>query len=249
MAGPEGEENCSECGLFWMYHKMKRPLGVGVGIDVVGPKRETRGPKIMDSRKRRLGSVNTGSGSESEQDEAQMDDEKADSVKEEEMSDVRVDTPEPPDDSPISLVNLTVLARKIQCTSIFIMLTSVHFQELSSLNSPLLHHPSIISLRTVVDSLIPELSPLSIKDLSSFTRSTLSFSVIQNLLAHVTAAEAETYTSDEERRDAVSEVSWGPDEPGDLLYQSDPSNKDAMDAAKGLVNLHEITCNFAFLLG
>ena len=66
MIGPDGEDNCSECGLFWMYHNMRRPLGVGVGVDVIGPKRETRGPKIMESRKRRLGSVNTGSGSDSE---------------------------------------------------------------------------------------------------------------------------------------------------------------------------------------
>ena len=71
MIGPDGEDNCSECGLFWMYHNMRRPLGVGVGIDVIGPKRETRGPKIMESRKRRLGSVNTGSGSDSENEEVE----------------------------------------------------------------------------------------------------------------------------------------------------------------------------------
>jgi hypothetical protein len=28
-----------------------------------------------------------------------------------------IDSPEPPDDSPVSLLNLVILARKIQCTS------------------------------------------------------------------------------------------------------------------------------------
>lgn len=127
MLGPNGEDNCSECGLFWMYHKKHRPLGVGVGVDVIGPKRETRGPKIMDSRKRRLGSVNTGSGSESENEGSQIGEEKfdrdlrygttrareTDGRSQQDMMDV--DTPEPPDDSPVSLVEFAVLIRKVQC--------------------------------------------------------------------------------------------------------------------------------------
>ena len=131
MTGPEGEDNCSECGLFWMYHKMRRPLGVGVGIDVVGPKREARGPRIMerskvvDSRKRRMGSVITGSGSESERDDDDMDMDIVDGVKQDrqkETNDMNIDSPTP-DDSPISLINLTILARKVQCTSLLIRLT------------------------------------------------------------------------------------------------------------------------------
>jgi hypothetical protein len=31
MVGPEGEGIYSECGLFWMYHKMRQPLGVRGG--------------------------------------------------------------------------------------------------------------------------------------------------------------------------------------------------------------------------
>jgi hypothetical protein len=129
MLGPDGEDNCSECGLFWMYHKVSRPLGVGVGVDVIGPKREGRGPKIMDSRKRRLGSVNTGSGSDSEAEESENGEGKfdtelryvtntRDSEGQSQKNMMDVDTPEPPDDTPVSLLELTVLARKIQRTSI-----------------------------------------------------------------------------------------------------------------------------------
>jgi GATA zinc finger len=118
MIGPDGEDNCSECGLFWMYHNMRRPLGVGVGVDVIGPKRETRGPKIMESRKRRLGSVNTGSGSESENEESEdMKMDVQDSGQKGNDGGSEIDSPEPPDDSPVSLLNLVILARKIQCTS------------------------------------------------------------------------------------------------------------------------------------
>ena len=126
MIGPDGEDNCSECGLFWMYHNMRRPLGVGVGVDVIGPKRETRGPKIMESRKRRLGSVNTGSGSDSENEDNPMDEVTK-------MEDVsyrtrksgekakEIEPAEPPDDSPVSLVNLAILARKIQCEPTYLI--------------------------------------------------------------------------------------------------------------------------------
>ena len=121
MTGPDGEDNCSECGLFWMYHKMRRPLGVGVGVDVIGPKREARGPRIMESRRRRLGSVNTGSGSDTEADQGslsenmKMDVERSERKKTGEgQSEMDLETPEPPDDSPVSLLNLAILARKVQ---------------------------------------------------------------------------------------------------------------------------------------
>jgi len=117
--------------LFWMYHKMRRPLGVGVGIDVIGPKREmTRGPKIMESgRKRRLGSVNTGSGSDTEMEERmgemeeegmeknyQMREREEREMKVEEKSEMEVELPEVSDDTPVSLINLAILARKVQRT-------------------------------------------------------------------------------------------------------------------------------------
>lgn len=119
MIGEGGEDNCAECGLFWMYHKTRRPLGVGVGVDGIGPRRESRGPKIMDSRKRRMGSVLTGSGSDSEDEETRMDGlENADHFEEERQvrcqDDIKMDTPEPADESPVSLLTLAVLARKIQ---------------------------------------------------------------------------------------------------------------------------------------
>ena len=116
----------------------------------------------------------------------------------------------------------------------------VHYQELSSLNSPLLQHPSVLSLRSVVDSLLTELSPLSTNDLSTFTRSTLSASVLNNLLAHVVAAEKEADTSDDERLCAVSDDwNYGPDEAGELFWNGDPAiGRDTIAAAKGLVDLH-----------
>jgi len=117
MPGPAGEDNCAECGLFWMYHNMRRPLGVGVGVDVIGPKRENRGPRIMDSRKRRLGSVNTGSGSETEE-ETEMKQKKMDKIIMETRSkakDEKMDIDEPEDTTPISLLNLAILVRKVQC--------------------------------------------------------------------------------------------------------------------------------------
>ena len=129
MVGPDGEDNCSECGLFWMYHKMRRPLGVGVGIDVIGPKREmTRGPRIMESgRKRRLGSVNTGSGSDTEMEEGKEEEEGTEKtygmrerdyrevkMEDREKSEMEVDLPEVSDDNPVSLLNLAILARKVQ---------------------------------------------------------------------------------------------------------------------------------------
>lgn len=98
---------------------------MGVGIDGVGPRRESRGPRIMDSnsRKRRMGSVLTGSGSESEDESTKMDGlEKVDNQEEEKrikscQNDIKMDTPEPADDTPVSLLTLAILARKIQRTS------------------------------------------------------------------------------------------------------------------------------------
>ena len=112
---------------------MRRPLGVGVGIDVIGPKRESRGPRIMETKKRRrLGSVNTGSGSEEEMDsdvKEGMDEgggpprtrgaerrELAEKMGRMNLNGVEMiaESPEPPDNTPISLLNLAVLARKVQ---------------------------------------------------------------------------------------------------------------------------------------
>ena len=244
MVGPDGEDNCSECGLFWMYHKMRRPLGVGVGMDVIGPKRETRGPKIMDSRKRRLGSVNTGSGSESDGDpddyEAMMEDEETKSnSKKTGQSEMDID-PEPFDNTPVSLLDLAVLVRKIQRNSIFLLISLlVHLQELSCLNSTLLCRPAISALLDVVDPLAHELSHMSNKDLTTFARGALSKSVIQNLLAHVVAAEAQSATSEDERVDVVTEdIDYGPDRVGDNFCPTLLSSNDAIDAAKGLIDLH-----------
>ena len=121
MIGPAGEDNCSECGLFWMYHKMRRPLGVGVGVDAIGPKRETRGPRIMDSRKRRLGSVNTGSGSDSEcgmeTEDSVRKTRRSSTIKQEDQEiEILTETSSTPDDSPAPLLTLAILSRKVQCT-------------------------------------------------------------------------------------------------------------------------------------
>jgi hypothetical protein len=99
---------------------MRRPLGVGVGVDVIGPKRESRGPKIMDSRKRRLGSVNTGSGSDTDDDHEKKvrslemgDIEQTEAKKPQEKAEI---DEKPEDKTPISLFNLAILIRKTQCS-------------------------------------------------------------------------------------------------------------------------------------
>ena len=102
---------------------------MGVGIDGVGPRRESRGPKIMDSRKRRMGSVLTGSGSDSEDETSRMDGlEKVENQEEEKRAncqdDGKIGTPEPVDNTPVSLLTLAILARKIQCTTSLINLTN-----------------------------------------------------------------------------------------------------------------------------
>jgi hypothetical protein len=158
MAGPEGEDNCSECGLFWIYHNKRRPKWVGVGKDSIGPKlprpwkqwrgkgndmkeeeeEMTSGPKIIESgRKRRLGSVHTGSGSDPEAEAEAEEGTGTGKGNDEEMtsgpkiiesgrkrrlgsintgSGSDPEEVEQSDDDPISLVNLAILARKVQCT-------------------------------------------------------------------------------------------------------------------------------------
>jgi hypothetical protein len=115
----------------------------------------------------------------------------------------------------------------------------VHLQELSLLDSPLLcQRPAISSLLSVIDPLISELSPLSYKSLSAFIRSHLSKGVVGNLLAHVTTAEAESSTSEDERLRVVEDVlNFGPDKVGDNFFPDIQS--DAIDAAKCLVTLHQ----------
>ena len=79
--------------------------------------------------------------------------------------------------------------------------------------------------------------PCHAKNLSEFTRSTLSKSVIQNLLAHVTAAEAESATSETERlRVVMDDTDFGPDNVGDNFYTG-KIQKEAIVAAKGLIDL------------
>ena len=112
----------------------------------------------------------------------------------------------------------------------------MHFQELSLLNSPLINRPAISSLQSVVDAVLAELSPLSRKALSEFTRSAISKGVQQLLLAHVVAAEAQSSTSEEERLNVVMEDDFGPDEIGDNFYAA--AGTEAIVAARGLVDLH-----------
>ena len=108
---------------------------------------------------------------------------------------------------------------------------------MSFLNSPLLRRPAITSLLSVIDPVITELSPLSCKNLSTFTRSTLSKSVVQNLLAHAMAAEAESVTSETERLQVViNDTDFGPDNVGDNFYAG-KIQKEAITAAKGLIDL------------
>ena len=114
----------------------------------------------------------------------------------------------------------------------------MHFQELSLLNSPLSSRPAITSLLSVIEPLITELSPLSTKALSTFTRATLSKSVLRNLLAHAVAAEAESHTSDKERLRVVLESDFGPEEVGENFY-TDHIENGTIDAVKGLIDLHK----------
>ena len=85
---------------------------------------------MESGRKRRLGSVNTGSGSDTEMEErmGEMEEEGMEKhyqmrergeereMKVEEKSEMEVDLPEVSDDTPVSLLNLAILARKVQRT-------------------------------------------------------------------------------------------------------------------------------------
>lgn len=115
----------------------------------------------------------------------------------------------------------------------------MHLQELSFLNSPLLRRPAVSSLPSAIDPLTNELSSLSCKGLSTFTQSTLSKSVLQNLLAHVTAAEAESSTSETERRRVVlDDANFGPESMGDN-FCTDVLGSETIIAVKGLIDLQE----------
>lgn len=72
-----------------------------------------------------MGSVLTGSGSETEEEDIRMDGlEKVDYFQDERQvscqNDSKMETPEPADESPVSLLTLAVLARKVQRTSLII---------------------------------------------------------------------------------------------------------------------------------
>lgn len=115
----------------------------------------------------------------------------------------------------------------------------MHFQELSLLNSPLLCRPAITSLLAVIDPLLTELSPLSNKSLSTFTRSSLSKSVLRNLLAHAMAAEADSHSSEKERlRVVMGDSEFGPEEVGENFYTNHIENG-TIDAVRGLIDLHK----------
>jgi hypothetical protein len=94
--------------------------------------------------------------------------------------------------------------------------------------------------------LVTELSPLSTDDLSKFSRSTVSSGVLRNLLAHVVAAETESDTSDQERRDAITDDwSFGPEEVGDIFSVA-AQGEEKIDAARMLLDLHEHQTSKAF---
>lgn len=101
-----------------------------------------------------------------------------------------------------------------------------------------MHRPAISTLSSVIEPLISELAPLTVANLSAFTRSTLSKGVLQNLLAHVTAAEAEATTSEDERLDVVEDDwNFGPDRVGENYYGGKSIPEETIVAAKGLVDL------------
>jgi len=80
---------------------------------------------MESGRKRRLGSVNTRSGSDSEMEEAREIEEgmgktydmgeREVKMEDAEKSEMEVDLPEVSDDTRVSLLNLAILARKVQC--------------------------------------------------------------------------------------------------------------------------------------
>jgi hypothetical protein len=63
-------------------------------------------------------------------------------------------------------------------------------------------------------------------------------SVLQNLLAHVTAAQAEATTSEDERLDVVEDDwNFGPERIGENYYGGESMGEETIDAAKGLIEL------------
>jgi hypothetical protein len=106
------------------------------------------------------------------------------------------------------------------------------------------------SLLSVIDPLLTELSPLSNNALSTFTHSTLSKSVLRNLLAHAMAAEAESHSSEKERlRVVMGDDEFGPEEVGENFYTNHIENG-TLDAVRGLIDLHKLEidteCTFLF---
>jgi len=228
----------------------------------------------METKKRRrLGSVHTGSGSDEEMDldvKEDMDEgggpprtraaerrELAEKMGKMNLNGVemKAESPEPPDNTPISLLNLAILARKVQRTPLlptlpflFLKTTALMFpvqlHELALLNSSLLRRQTIQALVAVIEPLVTELSPLSEEDLTSFTRSSISHGVLQNLLAHVTVAEADAFSSESERRRIVEgDIDFGPDNVGDNFLDGPVQNDDIV-AASGLIDLFKRTCRF-----
>ena len=103
------------------------------------------------------------------------------------------------------------------------------------LNSPLLERPAISSLLSVIDPVIQEITPLSTSDVP---RSTLSKSVLKNLLAHTISAEAEAATSEEERLHAIEDDwQYGPEKVGENIFLHESIGQDSIEAAKGLIEL------------
>jgi hypothetical protein len=63
-------------------------------------------------------------------------------------------------------------------------------------------------------------------------------SVLQNLLAHVTAAQAEATTSEDERLEVVEDDwNFGPERIGENYYGGESIGEETIDAAKGLIEL------------
>lgn len=91
---------------------------------------------------------------------------------------------------------------------------------------------------------------MSSKSLSTFTRATLSKSVLRNLLAHAMAAETESHSSEKERlRVVMDDSDFGPEEVGENFYTNHIENG-TIDAVKGLIDLHklEVDTECPFLL-
>jgi hypothetical protein len=125
----------------------------------------------------------------------------------------------------------------------------VQLQELALLNSSLLRRPTIQKLVSVIEPLITEFTPLTQNELTSFTRSSISHGVLQNLLAHVTVAEQDAFSSEAERQRIVEDdIDFGPDNVGDN-YVDGPVANDDIVAAKGLIDLFRSIIPHSFVVG